>query len=608
MESNFQLKLREELTLLINRTLTQNLTTADIRFDRSPEEVSGDLAFGCFPLAKLARRAPNQIAAQLAAQTDCALLPGVTAVSASGGYLNLTLDLSSWLPDTIDFLLSCEQPEKGSLPPRKVVIEYSSPNTNKPQHLGHVRNNVLGQAVANLLSAAGDEVIRVNLINDRGIHICKSMLTWIKLGEGETPETTGEKGDHLVGRYYVRFETEIKLERKRFFAAAGIDPQQLAADELVKREQDFLAQSSWQQEAEELLLRWEAGDKELLDIWRTMNSWVLAGFDQTYSRYGITFDRTYFESETYLSGRNEIESALQAGLVQRREDGSIWISLAEEELEDKLLQRSNGTSVYITQDVGTALQRYEDYHFDRLIYVVGNEQRYHFRVLIAILRQLGHTWADNLEHLAYGMVNLPEGKLKSREGTAVDADDLLQAVKQAARQVMEASNRRHDFSEQEADQVAEALGLGAIKYYLLRVSANQDLQYDPERSVDLNGTTGPYLQYAYSRMTSLLRKSAFNHQPQMTFELDSAIEKELLLKLLEYAGVVQLAAQQRNPSRLAQYLYELARIFNRFWHDLPVLKAESSDIREQRLALTAACQRILQRGLHLLGIPTPEKI
>jgi arginyl-tRNA synthetase len=607
METELQQSLRTNLSVFISRILDVEFNASEIRLDNSPAEVAGDLAFGCFPLAKLARRAPQQIAADLAGACDRDTLPGVLEVRADGGYLNLTLDLSVWLPATISHLMTTERLEQGSAPGQKIVIEYSSPNTNKPQHLGHVRNNVLGQTLADLLAAVGHDVTRVNLINDRGIHICKSMLTWIKLGNGETPTSTGEKGDHLVGRYYVRFTEELNREREQYFAAENINLRDFDEESAAAAEQAFLSQSSWQKEAESMLERWENGDTEIRDIWHTMNGWVYTGFDETYNRYGISFDRTYYESDTYLQGRSDVNRAMEQNLVERREDGSVWINLNEDDLEDKLLLRSNGTSVYMTQDIGTAVLRYQDYSFDQQLYVVGNEQRYHFRVLKVILQHLGHDWADRLEHVAYGMVNLPAGKLKSREGTAVDADDLLESVKSAARKVMESSNRRQDFSEEEADSVAGDLALGAIKYYLLRVSANQDLLYDPTTSVDLNGTTGPYLQYALSRMTSLLNKADYHYSPDLNFTVDSDVERELMLKLLEYSAVVVLAAEQRNPSRLAHYLYELARQFNRFWHDLPVLKAEA-EIRQQRLALTAASHIVLKRGLNLLGIPTPERI
>lgn len=597
--------LQQVIAAAVQQTFEYTLSPAEINLSTVPDNVAGDLSFPCFPLARPLRNAPVKIAARLA---DAIHIDSVHPV-AVGPYLNFTLHLSRWLPDLVNFIHTSDQPERDeSVQPETIIIEYSSPNTNKPQHLGHVRNNVLGESMAAILAAVGHRVTRIVLFNNRGIHICQSMLAWQRDPDAMTPADSGIKGDHLVGEYYVRFRQHLQDEKQEWLKSHDIDPATLSAEEAQRLEGEFMEQSEWNQAARTMLRQWEDHDPDVRRLWETMNGWVYEGFEQTYERLGIHFDRTDYESENYLLGKQIVEEALEQRIVYRKEDGSVWIGVEEGGSTEKLLLRRDGTSVYITQDIGTVIRRRREINFDRHIYVVANEQNHHFKVLFATMKKLGYDWADRLEHLAYGMVNLPSGKLKSREGTRVDADNLMDTMQQLARTIMTESERRQEFTPAELDSTADEVGLGAIKYFLLRVSAAQDVLYDPEKSLDMTGMTGPYVQYTHARTASLARKGDFRHDPDLVWTVDSDEERELLLTLLSYASVVQTAATQRNPSRVAQFLFDLAKAFNKYWHEHPILKEADAGVRAQRLELAVATGIILKRALNLLGIAAPEKI
>jgi arginyl-tRNA synthetase len=598
----------DHMAALLARTVQQSfqveLPASEIQLDLPPDPGLGDLAFGCFPLAKACRRAPQQIAATLAAALEGQA--GLAAVRADGPYVNLTLDKAPWFAETLGAWLE-DGPEL-ALPVgerRRHVVEFSCPNTNKPQHLGHVRNNFLGDALSRLLAAVGHDVVRVNLINDRGIHICKSMLAWRRWGDGATPQTSGRKGDHLVGDSYVRFATELAAEEQAWRAARG-----LAGKATEEEHALFESGSELLGAAREMLRAWEAGDPAVLDLWRTLNSWVLAGYEETYARQGITFDRVFFESEIWTLGRAEVEDGLARGVFERGEGGAVVCRLDELGLEPKVLLRSDGTAIYMTQDLGNAVMRHQTLGFDEMTYVVGSEQEHHFRVLFHILGRLGHDWAGRLTHFSYGMVNLPSGKMKSREGTVVDADDLLDALAEASRKIMEESERRSDLPDSERIAVAEALADGALKYFVLKVNPKLDMVYNPEESIDLAGNTGPYLQYACARINSLVRKSGIDPRSVSEFGLLGEPEElELLKQLALWPAQIRLSALQRSPARLAGRLYELARTFSGFFNAHSVFdRVDDPALARARVALVAATGNALRQGLDLLGIRTPERI
>lgn len=577
---------------------------AAVTLETPPDPSLGDLAFGCFPLAKLCRQAPQKIAAELAGalEGDGDLLEA----RAAGPYLNLVLDKAGWFAETLGAWLG-DGPEL-RLPEgqrRKVAVEFSCPNTNKPQHLGHVRNNILGDGLSRLLAAAGHDVVKVNLINDRGIHICKSMLAWKLWGEGETPASSGLKGDHLVGRYYVLFATRLAEERAAWLAARELDGP--VDDKLNAR---FEAESALLEQARAMLRLWEAGDEETVDLWKTMNGWVLAGFEETYARQGIRFDRLYLESQLWTLGKSEVLEALERGVFRRNETGAVVCPLDELGLEPKVLLRSDGTSLYMTQDIGVALTRQRELGFDTMIYVVGNEQEHHFRVLFHVLGRLGHAWAERLTHFSYGMVNLTSGKMKSREGRVVDADDLLDELEASCRRVMDESEKRGDLAGPEKDAIVRSLALGALKYYILKVNPRLDMIYDPEDSIDLAGNTGPYLQYAHARIRSLVRKSGLQPEDCQDFgKLGNPEEVEVLKALALWPAEVRQAAQQLNPARVAQRSYELARVFSRFFAAHSVFdRVDDPDLARQRIAMVAAVGAALRQGLDLMGVDAPERI
>ncbi len=601
--------LQKKLAEAARKAFGQDVSPEAFSPERPPNPEMGDLAFPCFPLAKALRMGPPVIAAKLAAELSDELIQEALP---AGPYLNLRLNIAAAFAAILPGALDGSRFSGGLLDPalpegerRTIALEFSCPNTNKPQHLGHVRNNVIGDGLARLLSAAGHRVIRVNLINDRGIHICKSMLAWERFGNGETPDSTGEKGDHLVGRYYVRFAQELDAEQQRWAEARGLSGK--LSDEDKAR---FEAESELMGAAREMLGKWEAGDKAVHQTWNTMNGWVFQGFDETYTRMGIRFDKVYRESEIWKLGRSEVEKGLEQGLLFKHESGAVMCSLEELKLDPKVLLRSDGTAIYMTQDLGNAVMRQDELHFDDMIYVVGSEQEHHFRVLFFILKKLGYDWADNLQHYSYGMVNLTTGKMKSREGRVVDADDLLDELENGVRAVMDASERRVDMPEEERERVTQALAAGALRYFVLKVNPAQDMLYDPEESVDLAGNTGPYLQYARARMGSLVRKSGVDTGSVKDFSLlVEAEERELLQHLAFWRRDIQQAAQQRNPARVAQRSYELARSFSRFFNAHSIFdKVEDRKLAEQRVALTAAVGRTLEQGLELMGIPAPERI
>ena len=537
-------------------------------------------------------------------------LPGVVrGFNVVKGFLNLSIQPACWISLLQDIW---HNPRYGFTPVTEssplVMIEYSSPNTNKPLHLGHVRNNLLGWALANIMEANGNKVVKTNIVNDRGIHICKSMLAWLRWGNGETPQSSGKKGDHLIGDYYVAFDKHYREEVKELkaqYMAGGMAEEQ--AEEKAKQEAPLI------REAHEMLVKWEQGDAEVRALWKKMNEWVYEGFDETYKALGVSFDKIYYESQTYLEGKEKVEEGLQKGFFYRRPDGSVWADLTKEGLDEKLLLRSDGTSVYMTQDIGTAKLRFQDFPIDKMIYVVGNEQNYHFQVLSILLDKLGFKWGKDLVHFSYGMVELPNGKMKSREGTVVDADDLIESmVENAAQMSADKVNRLENITPEEAHEIARRVGLGALKYFILKVDARKNMLFNPEESIDFNGNTGPFIQYTYARIRSILRKAEAEGtqvpaELPLTAEL-TAKEISLIQHLQGFAAVVRQAGNDYNPSAIANYCYELVKEYNQFYHDLSVLREPDQDKKVFRLALSAAVSQVVKNGMGLLGIEVPERM
>jgi arginyl-tRNA synthetase len=565
-----------------------------IQVQKTRREFTGDFTVVVFPLLRYSKLSPEETGKILGEymQEHSSMVAGFNVIK---GFLNLDISQEYWkeFMDGEAKLKSYGKVETAKNSPL-VMIEFSSPNTNKPLHLGHIRNNLLGHSVANILQVSGKRVQKVNLVNDRGIHICKSMLAWKKEGNGASPESTGKKGDHLVGDYYVRFDQLYKAEVAELM-------------EQGKGREEAEAGTKVLEEAREMLRLWETDDKEVRALWERMNTWVYKGFEETYRRMGISFDKTYYESSTYKLGRRLVLEGVKQGVLYKKEDGSIWANLEDEGLDHKLLLRSDGTSVYMTQDVGTAHQRYEESGFDSHIYVVGNEQNYHFQVLKLVLKKLGYKWADRLYHLSYGMVELPEGKMKSREGTVVDADDLMEEMEKTARQMSEELGKLEDFSEAEKSRIFKQVGMGALKYFILKVDPKKNMTFDPRESVDFNGNTGPFIQYTYARIRSVSRKGKDMEKCSSSQELN---EKEIALvrMIYEYPEVLREAAQALNPSLVANYLYELAREFNQFYHDHSILSADVPAQISQRLLLTDVTGNIIESGMELLGIEVPERM
>ena len=570
-------------------------TDAQIQLQKTRPEFEGNITLVVFPFVKLARKAPAQVAAEIGEELVKSDL--VAKFNAVQGFLNLVIDDTFWVKqlEAIDAEENYgQQADRNQL----MMVEYSSPNTNKPLHLGHVRNNLLGYSIAQIQQANGWKVVKTNIVNDRGIHICKSMLAWLKFGNGETPESSGKKGDHLIGDYYVRFDKEYKAQIAQLMAN-GMD------EETAKREAPLML------EAQEMLRKWEANDPEVRALWEKMNGWVYAGFDETYQRLGVSFDKIYYESNTYLEGKSEVEKGLASGQFYRREDGSVWADLTKDGLDEKLLLRSDGTSVYMTQDIGTAKLRFQDYPIDKMVYVVGNEQEYHFKVLSILLDRLGFPFGKELVHFSYGMVELPNGKMKSREGTVVDADDLMDKMVEDAKEISKDKvNTLQGITEEEANEIARKVGLGALKYFMLKVDPRKNMLFNPAESIDFNGNTGPFIQYTYARIQSVLRKAGEIGNLGLLDNLGVLDPKELALiqRLCEYPGVVRTAGEEFSPAVLCNYAYALACDFNSFYHDLSILNEPDEHKRALRLLLAANVAKVLRSAFALLGIEMPERM
>ena len=585
----------------------QDVPESMVQLQKTKREFEGNLTLVVFPFLKMSHKKPEDTAQEIGAyvQEHCAAVATFNVVK---GFLNLVIDSQAWIALLNDMNANPkfgEKPVTDNSP--LVMIEYSSPNTNKPLHLGHVRNNLLGWSLAQIMEANGNRVVKTNIVNDRGIHICKSMLAWLKYGNGETPETSGKKGDHLIGDYYVAFDKHYREEvaqLKAQYAAEGMDDE--AAEKKAKEEAPLI------KEAHDMLVKWEHNDPEVRALWKKMNDWVDAGFDETYKALGVGFDKIYYESNTYLVGKKKVEEGLAKGLFFRKDDNSVWADLTNEGLDQKLLLRSDGTSVYMTQDIGTAEMRFNDYPIDKMIYVVGNEQNYHFQVLSLLLDRLGFKWGKELVHFSYGMVELPNGKMKSREGTVVDADELIASMIADARKTSDELGKFHDMSEEERNEIARIVGMGALKYFILKVDARKNMLFNPEESIDFNGNTGPFIQYTYARIRSILRKAqaeGINIPAQLATDMPlNEKEIELIQKMNEFGAAVEQAGKDYSPSGIANYCYELTKAFNQFYHDYSILGADTDNEKVVRLVLAANVAKTLRNGMALLGIEVPERM
>ncbi len=568
--------------------------TINIQFQKTKKEFEGDVTLVVFPLTRLARKSPEQTAQEIG-DNLITKLNIVSKFNVIKGFLNLTIDNNYWIEELVKFNFNKEKQENSPL----MMIEYSSPNTNKPLHLGHIRNNLLGYSISKIQKANGWEVVKTNIVNDRGIHICKSMLAWVKFGNGETPETSGMKGDHLVGKYYVEFDKAYKKEVAELIAQG-------------KSEDDAKKEAPLMQEAQNMLLKWEQGDKEVIALWEKMNNWVYDGFDVTYKALGVDFDKIYYESKTYKEGKSKVEEGLSKNLFFKKEDGSVWADLTENGLDEKLLLRADGTSVYMTQDIGTAKLRFEDYPINKMVYVVGNEQNYHFQVLSILLDKLGFDWGRDLVHFSYGMVELPDGKMKSREGTVVDADDLIADMIKTARDTSEELGKLDDYTEEEKNEVARIVGLGALKYFILKVDPRKNMTFNPKESIDFNGNTGPFIQYTHARIKSVLRKAkeqGLDFETLKNKNIDISEKEKYLIQLLtEYGLIVKQAGEEFSPALIANYVYDLVKEYNQFYHDFSILKEENKDIKTFRLLLSEKVAETIKNGMDLLGIEVPERM
>ena len=583
----------------------QDVPEKMVQLQKTRPDFEGNLTLVVFPFLKISHKKPVDTANEIGAYlTDHC--PAVAGYNAVGGFLNLVVAADAWLRLLGDIDADPLYGErKATADSPLVMVEYSSPNTNKPLHLGHVRNNLLGWSLAKILEANGNRVIKTNIVNDRGIHIMKSMLAWLRWGNGCTPESTGKKGDHLIGDFYVLFDKHYKEEcneLKAKYIAEGMDEEK--AEEKAKNEAPL------SKEAHQMLVKWEQGDKDIRALWEKMNSWVYAGFDETYKALGVSFDKIYYESNTYLEGKRKVMEGLKKGLFYQKEDGSVWADLTGEGLDQKLLIRSDGTSVYMTQDIGTAEMRFNDYPIDKMIYVVGNEQNYHFQVLSIILDRLGFKWGKDLVHFSYGMVELPNGKMKSREGTVVDADDLIAEMIEDARKTAEEHGQSKEFSEAERQEIARIVGLGALKYFILKVDARKNMLFNPAESIDFNGNTGPFIQYTYARIRSILRKAEAAHLTPSSKGVKALNDKEteLIQKLADFKTAVADAGENYNPAGIANYCYELTKLFNQFYHDYSILSAETDEAKAFRLMLAANVGKTIKNGMALLGIEVPERM
>jgi len=595
MESALKGKIKEAVRALYNGEVSDDL----IQVQETRKDFKGDFTLIVFPLLRFSKNTPEKTGETIGKRL-LESFPAVSGFNVIKGFLNLEISDAWWIGyfskmiSESDLLARCRIKK-----PETILVEYSSPNTNKPLHLGHIRNNLLGYSLYRILSSCGHKVIKTNIVNDRGIHICKSMLAWQKYGGGETPESSGIKGDHLVGKYYVLFEKEYRKQADDLIYD-GMEPAEAKTSAPLMKE------------AREMLLKWEAGDPAVIDLWKMMNSWVYAGFDETYKRLGVDFDKIYYESETYTIGRDIVTSALRDNLLYKMVDSSIWVDLRAEGLDQKLLLRSDGTAVYMTQDLGTAVERHREYNFDKCIYVVGNEQNYHFQVLKAVLRKMGYAWSEGLFHFSYGMVELPEGKMKSREGTVVDADDLIDEIIATAKNVSLELGKLTDYSEEEKEEIFRKIGLGALKYYILKVDPKKNMMFNPEESIDFNGNTGPFIQYTYARIKSVFRKGeqmGIKFNPELSAETKAGPKEILLIKLLHrFTETVSEAAVSFSPALVANYCYELAKEYNQFYHDFSILGESDPSLRNLRLALSKVTGDVLVSGMWLLGIEMPERM
>ena len=585
----------------------QDVPEKMVQVQKTKKEFEGSLTLVVFPFLKISKKKPEDTAAEIGEwmKQNCKAVADYNVVK---GFLNIVIDTAAWIGMLNDINADEHYGEKQATEDSPLVmIEYSSPNTNKPLHLGHVRNNLLGWSLAQIMAANGNMVVKTNIVNDRGIHICKSMLAWQKWGNGVTPETSGMKGDHLIGDFYVAFDKHYREEVKELkakFVAEGMDEE--AAEKKAKDEAPLI------KEAHEMLVKWEQGDKDVRDLWQKMNSWVYAGFDETYKNLGVGFDKIYYESDTYLKGKAKVEEGLEKGLFERHEDNSVWADLTNEGLDQKLLLRSDGTSVYMTQDIGTAEMRFKDYPIDKMIYVVGNEQNYHFQVLSILLDRLGFKWGKELVHFSYGMVELPNGKMKSREGTVVDADDLIETMVADAKKTSEELGKFNDMTEEERNEIARIVGMGALKYFILKVDARKNMLFNPEESIDFNGNTGPFIQYTYARIRSILRKAAGQGVTIPDALADNMPlcqkETELIQKMDEFGAAVRQAGKDYSPSGIANYCYELTKDFNQFYHDYSILNADTEEEKVVRLVIAKNVAKTIKNGMALLGIEVPERM
>ena len=585
----------------------QDVPEKMVQVQKTKKEFEGSLTLVVFPFLKISKKKPEDTAAEIGEwmKQNCKAVADYNVVK---GFLNLVIAPAAWIGMLNDINSDEKYGEtQASDNSPLVMIEYSSPNTNKPLHLGHVRNNLLGWSLAQIMAANGNKVVKTNIVNDRGIHICKSMLAWLKWGNGVTPETSGKKGDHLIGDFYVAFDKHYREEVKALkeqYVAEGMDEE--AAEKKAKDEAPLI------KEAHEMLVKWEQGDKEVRDLWEKMNSWVYAGFDETYKNLGVGFDKIYYESQTYLKGKAKVEEGLEKGLFERHADNSMWADLTNEGLDQKLLLRSDGTSVYMTQDIGTAEMRFKDYPIDKMIYVVGNEQNYHFQVLSILLDRLGFKWGKELVHFSYGMVELPNGKMKSREGTVVDADDLIETMVADAKKTSEELGKFNDMTEEERNEIARIVGMGALKYFILKVDARKNMLFNPAESIDFNGNTGPFIQYTYARIRSILRKAAeqgINIPASLAEDMPlNQKETELIQKMDEFGAAVKQAGKDYSPSGIANYCYELTKDFNQFYHDYSILNAENDNEKVVRLVIAKNVAKTIKNGMALLGIEVPERM
>jgi arginyl-tRNA synthetase len=595
MEIVLKEKVKEAVRILYNSEVANDL----IQIQETRKDFKGDITLVVFPLLRFSKNTPEKTGETIG-RYIVDQFPSISGFNVIKGFLNLEISDKWWveyfrgMATENSHLDSCQVPY-----PEVILVEYSSPNTNKPLHLGHIRNNLLGYSLYRILSACGHKVIKTNIVNDRGIHICKSMLAWQKFGRGETPSSSGMKGDHLVGKYYVLFEKEYKIQVGELMQEGLSETEAKNSAPLMK-------------ETREMLLKWEAGDKEVMDLWRMMNSWVYTGFNETYKKLGVDFDKIYYESETYKIGKDLVLSALDANILYRNDDNSIWADLTHEGLDQKLLLRSDGTAVYMTQDLGTAVDRFNHYNFNKNIYVVGNEQNYHFQVLKAILKRMGYKWAEGLIHFSYGMVELPEGRMKSREGTIVDADDLIKEMQDTAKEVSLELGKLSDFSDEEKEDIFRKIGLGALKYYILKVDPRKNMTFNPVESIDFNGNTGPFIQYTYARIKSVFRKAeqmGIGTETGTLTKVQAGTKEIDLIKLLrKFSEIVTEAAEGYSPALIANYCYDLSREYNQFYHDFSILGENDTDLRNFRLVLSKVTSEILSEGMWLLGIEMPERM